>query len=265
MEPRPQWDQRLPEDILSQWKRWKEDSKQTPDIKVPRCFVVDQNEIKSIELHGFGDALPKSYGAAVCLRTTDIKEKIKTSLVMSKSRVAPLKIVTLPRPELLAAVVNTRLTRFVADWLKRDISRVVLWSDSTVALHWLKRPPSNWKLFVANRVSEIQSTWSPEHWRHCPGNDNPADLLTRGFGHKDLIGNEKWFTGPSWLDRASNKWPNMKGTTLESEDVQQELKSKAQSLPVVDAHKVIDPKRYSSWRKLVRLKSIFMLFKDLEV
>ena len=133
-----QWDQRLPEDILSQWKRWKEDSKQIPAIKIPRCFVAEQNEIKSIELHGFGDASPKAYGAAVYLRTTDIKGKINTSLVMSKSRVAPLKIVTLPRLELLAAVVNTRLTRFVADSLKRDISRIVLWSDSTVALHWLR-------------------------------------------------------------------------------------------------------------------------------
>ena len=175
---------------------------------------------------------------------------------MSKSRVAPLKIVTLPRLELLAAVVNTRLTRFVADSLKRDISRVVLWSDSTVALHWLKRPPSNWMPFVANRVSEIQLTWSPEHWRHCPGNDNPADLLTRGVGPKDLIGNKKWFKGPWWLDQPSNKWPDMIETKLDNEDVQQELKSTAQSLPVVDARTVIDPKRYSTWRKLVRITAI---------
>ena len=118
---------------------------QIPDIKVPWCFVADQNENKSIVLHGFGEASSKAYGAAVYLRTTDIKGKINTSLMMSKSRVAPLKIVTLPRLELLAAIVNTRLTHFVADSLKRDISRVVLWSDSTVALHWLKRLPSNWK------------------------------------------------------------------------------------------------------------------------
>ena len=97
---------------------------------------------------------------------------------MSKSRFAPLKMVTLPRHELLAAVTNTRLTRFVTDSLKRDIRRVALWSDrTTVALHRLKGPPSNWKSFVANRVSEIQ-------WRHFSGNDNPADLLTRGIGPK---------------------------------------------------------------------------------
>ena len=251
-----QWDQRLPEDILSQWKRWKEESKQIPNIKVPRCFVTDQNEIKSIELHGFGDASPKAYGAAVYLRITDIKGKIHTSLVMSKSRVAPLKIVTLPRLELLAAVINTRLTHFVADSFKRDISRVVLWSDSTVALHWLKRPPTNWKPFVANRVSEIQSTWSPEHWRHCPGNDNPADLLTRGIGSKDLIGNAKWFKGPSWLDQPSDEWPKMRETKSDNEDAQQELKNTAQSLPVIESCTVIDPKRYSSWRKLVRITAI---------
>ena len=153
--------------------------------------------------------------------------------------------------ELLAAVVNSRLTRFVAASLKRDITRVVLWSDSTVALQWLKRPPSNRKPFVANRVSEVQSTWNPEFWKYCPGNDNPADLLTRGIKSKDLIANEKWFFGPSWLNDSSTEWPNEKETDLSSE-----VKNITQSLPVIESEKAIEPDSYSSWRKLIRITAI---------
>ena len=120
----------------------------------------------------------------------------------------------------------------------------------------MKIPPSNWKPFVANRVSEIQSTWSPEFWKYCPGNDNPADLLTKGIKSKDLIANEKWFFGPSWLNYSSTEWPNEKETDLSSDVVQQELKNITQSLPVIESETAIEPDRYSSWRKLIRITAI---------
>ena len=99
---------------------------------------------------------------------------------MSKSRVAPIKEVSLPRLELLAAVVNARLLKFVVDTLQIKMHRVVCWTDSMVTLHWIRRQSSCWKPFVANRVLEIQSTWDPECWHYCASKDNPADLLTRG-------------------------------------------------------------------------------------
>ena len=120
----------------------------------------------------------------------------------------------------------------------------------------MKRPPSNWKPFVPNRVSEIQSTWSPEFWKYCPGNDNPADLLTRGIKSKDLIANNKWFFGPSWLNYSSTEWPNEKEQDLSSDVVQQELKNITQSLPVIESETAIEPDSYSSWRKLIRITAI---------
>ena len=95
------------------------------DIKIPRCFTANTGTPERIDIHGFGDASPKAYGAAVYVRTVDMNGHINTKLVMSKSRVAPLKKVTLPRLELLGSVINARLVSFVAESMKREMSQVV--------------------------------------------------------------------------------------------------------------------------------------------
>ena len=100
---------------------------------------------------------------------------------MSRSRVAPTKTVSIARLELFAAVINTRLLKFIAESLCLRLDRVLRWTSSMVTLQWIKGSSSQWKTFVANRVAEIQSTWDRQHWKHCPGEDYPADLITRGL------------------------------------------------------------------------------------
>jgi len=143
-----------------------------------------------IELHRFGEKR-KAYGAAVYIRSMDAAGKVLTHLVMSKSRVAPTKTVSLPRLELLAAVINSQLLKFVAESLCLKLDRVVCWTDSMVTLQWIRGSSSQRKTFVANRVAEIQSTWDPQHWKHWPGEDNPADLITRGVSLKVLAENSQ--------------------------------------------------------------------------
>ncbi|KAL9982838.1 hypothetical protein ACROYT_G004947 [Oculina patagonica] len=147
----------------------------------------DPLDKSTVELHGFGDASPKAYGAAVYIRVIDKLGQASSQLVMSKSRVAPIKEVSLSRLELLAAVVNARLFKFVVDTLQIKMYRVVCWTDSIVTFHWIRGRSSQWKPFVANRVSETQSTWNPECWHYCASEDNPADLLTRGSNCDKLM------------------------------------------------------------------------------
>ena len=146
----------------------------------------------SIELLGSGDASTRAYGAAVYIRCVDENGHISTHFVMSKSRVAPTKTMSLPRLELLAAVTNARLLKFVEESLTLKMDRVVCCTDSIVTLKWIRVSSCPWKTFLANRVAEIQSTWDPQHWRQCPVEDNPADLLTCGLHAKVLAVNKLW-------------------------------------------------------------------------
>ena len=109
----------------------------------------------------------------------------------------PLESVTLSRLRLLASVINARLVSFVAELMKREISQAVLWADSTIALCWIKGPSYKWKPFVANRVEEIESKFSPGHWRYCPGKENTADL--------------------------SNSWPNLQRSSCNREVVNRSI------------------------------------------
>lgn len=88
----------------------------------------------------------------------DRKKDVATALLMAKSRVAPLQTVTLPRLELIGAVLATRLATFLIKTLKsfQQTINVTFWTDSTVAVHWIRGAPSQRQQFVGNRMSEIQ-------------------------------------------------------------------------------------------------------------
>ncbi|GFX28366.1 pro-Pol polyprotein [Trichonephila clavipes] len=141
----------------------------------------------------------KAYGAAAFLRVKH-KDRVSVDLVTSKSRVAPLKRLSLPRLELMGALLAARLAKEVKKILDQKCStRAFFWTDSQVTLHWIKGPSHRWKPFVANRVREIQSLTDLTRGFHCSGKDNPADLLTRGISVDALTTNSKWWNGSSFL------------------------------------------------------------------
>ena len=129
---------------------------------------------------------------------------------MSKSRVAPLKKLTLPQLELMAAVVGARLASYLRNQLK--ITRTVYWSDSQIVIHWLSST-KELKQFVKNRVIEIRKSTSNATWNYCPSSDNPADLLTRGVRTDALSASELWNNGPTWLTN-QDSWPNWNPRTV---------------------------------------------------
>ena len=75
------------------------------------------------------------------------------------------------------------------------------WTDSQIALSWIKGSPNKWKQWVANRVTEIQNLADPSAWSHCLGDQNPADLSTRGADAKKVVNSDLWIIGPVWLSK----------------------------------------------------------------
>ena len=196
-----QWDDELPSEFRVQFLRWVDGLQVLQQWSIPRSYTgTGWSNIRGLALHAFGDASPRGYGACVYLVAEKEDGSVVSSLVIAKAKLAPLKTVTLPRLELLACLLSARLLTFVHDALRFEKSlRYYCWSDSMVALSWIKADPSRWKAFVANRVVEIQTLTSPDRWFHCSGVENPADLLTRGVTAEELIFSKVWLQGPKFL------------------------------------------------------------------
>ena len=154
-------------------------------------------QVESNCLYGFCDALKKAYVAVIYLI---IRTSTKTCVqfVVSKTRVAPIQSHTIPRFELLSALILARLmsttTNALSPHLKLDFPRY--YSDSQVALYWICGQGKQWKPFVQNRVNEITKLTEKGSWRHCLGKENPADLPSRGLTPLELSASALWRRGP---------------------------------------------------------------------
>ncbi|XP_026321832.1 uncharacterized protein LOC113231629 [Hyposmocoma kahamanoa] len=164
----------------------------------------------SCEIHGFSDSSQIGYGEVVYLRISTASD-IRVFFICAKSRVFPTKRVSLPRLELCAAVLLADIIKYVKELYFHllNITNTFAWSDSTVALSWIRAPSSQWKTFVANRVSHIQDAAPNTEWRHVPTSENPADTASRGQFPADLVHSTLWWAGPQWLAQSSAAWPQL--------------------------------------------------------
>ncbi|GFV67288.1 uncharacterized protein TNCV_3670431 [Trichonephila clavipes] len=128
-----------------------------------------------LSLHVFCDASKAAYASCVFLRT-EVGGAITCQLVQARARVASIKPITIPRLELLACTIGSRLINTTKIDLRLENVPIYCWSDSVNALYWIKRK-ENWGTFVNNRVQEIRRLTNPEDWKHIPGIRNPADSL----------------------------------------------------------------------------------------
>ncbi|UYV67872.1 hypothetical protein LAZ67_5002317 [Cordylochernes scorpioides] len=196
------WDTPLPESMAQEFRTWLDQIKLIELIKIPRYMWNDL--IFPTEVHIFCDASQRGYGAVAYLRSETGRENTLT-LIWSKVRLAPMKSITIPRLELMAMVLGARLANAIQAALKRKCE-TTLWSDSTTALSWIKKE-IEWRVFVRNRVREIQATTNLNDWRFVPSQLNPADLLSRGCPPSQFV-QSRWWEGPEWLKKPKEFWPN---------------------------------------------------------
>ncbi|GFS85268.1 integrase catalytic domain-containing protein [Trichonephila clavipes] len=222
------WDEILPPKLKEKWLIWCKELPLLDNLRIPRLVLDSTNDEVSdlIEIHIFSDASKLAYGAAAYVKVRKQNE-VLVNLITSKTRVAPLKAVTLPRLELLGALVAARLSSRVQEIVrKKKECKVFHWTDSKIVLFWIKGSSKRWKQFVANRVQEISKLTDPDSWFHCSGQDNPSDFLSRGLSVDTLISNNKWWTGPAFL--RTDELPKTVSECLELNEVDYlpELKSK---------------------------------------
>ncbi|XP_026746838.1 uncharacterized protein LOC113508077, partial [Trichoplusia ni] len=182
------WDEEIPNQLLDEWHTYCNELSQLTEFKIPRWLGTKASDI-TVDLYGFSDASKVAYSAAVYLRRVDVNGNVLVSLVAAKTRVAPIKQISIPRLELCGAVLVTRLLVEMAEVLNIPKANLRAWTDSTVVLAWLNKHPSYWKTFIANRVSEILTTLDASQWAHIPSSQNPADCASRGIRPVELVDN----------------------------------------------------------------------------
>jgi len=163
----------------------------------------------------FRNAFERAYGVALYFRSTK-EERTLVSLPCSKNRLDSIKWVTPSRLELLAALVGAWLLSYFSEVTGYDTARSTLWTDTTVALSWIRSAPNRWKMFVCNRITAFESRNSPTQCRHCPGRENPADHLSRGILCSQILLLDIWWQWPQWLGKQEGCWPSGNFATTKS-------------------------------------------------
>ena len=201
------WDDPVPDNLAQIWQDWRDQLHLVTTVAIPRYYHDKQKTIRSIQVHGFSDSSEIAYGGAVYLRTTCTDATITTALVIAKSKVTPLKKLTIPKLELCAVLLTSKLVQTVSAQLSVDPSNVFGWSDSTITLQWL-RTHHSLKTYVSNRVTATTSRLPASHWKHVPTRDNPADINSRGMTITELIDTSIWWEGPPWLRDSPDHRPS---------------------------------------------------------
>lgn len=249
------WDDPVPPRVQSTWNLYKENLKSINEHSFNRCIIIPEST--ELQLHGFCDASERAYGACLYVRSTNKEGKHFNFLLCSKSRVAPLKVTTLPRLEFCAASLLVKLYNAANSALHLKFNQVCFWSDSTIVINWINTPPNILKCFVANRISDIQASTQPFQWRHVPTQDNPADTLSRGQIPQDFIKNKLWHYGPSWLTKDLLHWPHLE---IKIKDIpEKRTVQPIISLKVSQANNDLLEK-YSSLSKLVKVVAYCLRF-----
>ena len=194
------WDQEINEGLREDWNVWLECLTKLAELKVPRWYG---NLGRRVELHVFVDASDKATAAVLYVRSQD-PERPRGTLVASKCKAAPLRTKSIPRLELDAALMGTRLLDMVRGAKCWEVARVTMWSDARDVLYWIRRRDKKYTPYVANRVGNILRASSAADWRWVPSEENPADWATKYRLHQE---EELWWNGPAFLQKGDREWP----------------------------------------------------------
>ncbi|XP_062557917.1 uncharacterized protein LOC134222778 [Armigeres subalbatus] len=215
-----QWDEVVSDELHRRWRNWTNLFKDVRKLKIPRCYFFGavKERYRDLQLHVFVDASESAYCAAAYFRTLNPDGVPECVLVAAKTKVAPLKTQSIPRPELQAAVLGARLSQFVEENHTVRVTRKVMWSDSATVLSWIRADHRKYKQFVACRIGELLTISDVSLWRWVPSKQNPADIATKWGNGPDLKNDSVWFNGPSFLQLLEADWPKERKFTPPTEE-----------------------------------------------
>lgn len=245
------WDQQLSVDLYQQFVHWLEDLKLIEKVAIPRCFSHTLKMADRVEIHCFVDASEFAF-AAVCYLRVKSADKIEVSMIGSKNKVAPRKQLSIPKLELQACVLGTRLVTTIQKELPLKIDEKYFWSDSQTALAWISSDHRRYSQFVGNRVSEILDSTKMKNWRWISTRKNVADEATKRPKEINLSPSGRWMSGPNFLKLEEQEWEKSDFSCIPCEE---ELRSRFAGITkeLKSQYNTIQDQRFSNWNRLVRV------------
>lgn len=253
------WDEELPANEATEFRTWMQQLNSVAALRVPRRYATGREERR--ELHIFVDASSQAYAATAYWRI-EHKEGIAVNLVAAKSKVAPIKPLSIPRLELQAALIGARLQKAIQEDHRFKNTRTILWTDSRTVLHWVRDDARRYSTYVAHRLAEIAELTEPEQWRWVPTKDNPADDATRADYTRKITNEDRWYKGPKFLWRNEESWPHETVSTQQIEDL--EIKENVATIQTSKWEPPLpDISRFSKYDRLIGATARVLQFQEI--
>ncbi|XP_075157968.1 uncharacterized protein LOC142231235 [Haematobia irritans] len=227
------WDEPIPNELVQKWTQWVKILPDIQKIKIPRCYLKDLHNYDGVEiqLHTFVDAI----GA--------------------KTRVAPMKITSVPRLELMAALIGARFAKFITENHELKISKKYFWCDSKTVLSWINSNHRKYQQFVAFRITEILDLSSTKEWNWVPSKLNVADDATKWSRIPQISSCSRWFSGPEFIFQHEDHWPHM-----ETDLIDTEVERIQHVCQTTHYEPLFNTLRFSKWSRLLRAEGFVQRF-----
>lgn len=260
------WDEVIPEELSKPWQRWITELSQLDRFEVDRCVKPESfGSVKTVQLHHFCDASEAGYGMVSYLSLTNSNGDIHVAFILAKSRVTPLKQMTIPRLELAAATLAVKVDKMLQKELHMDLENSTFWTDSTTVLKYIHNETKRYYTYVANRIAVIHSLSRVHQWRFVSSGDNPADDASRGLHIEPLLKSPRWLHGPHFLSGGECEWPDAPedlGHLPHSDpEVKRDITVNCLKLQTNATSSLIQ--YFSSWKKLLKAVAWLLKLKNL--
>ena len=249
------WDEELDNATCVKFNNWLDALPCLTRLEIPRCyFGCQKEEISEIQLHHFCDASSEAYGTVSYLRIIDVRGGIHCVFAFGKSRLSPIKELSIPRLELCAAVLAVQVNEMLVRELNISFENITYWTDSTIVLAYINNNEKRFHTFVANRLSIIHEGSQPNQWRYVNSACNAADDASRGIESEKLCG--RWLCGPEFLTKSEVEWPVHPNLSIQFDDDPEVKRVKSSDVFVADVsdRSTLDEllHYYSDWYRLKR-------------
>ena len=203
------WDDTVSDEVQKESTKWKGKLPALEEIEIQRCIKpADFWRAAERSIYHFSDAYEDGYGQASYLRLVNNEGVIHCVLLIGKVRLSPLKYVSIPRLELVAATLSVKIALLLREELNIEINKEYIWTDSKEVLGYISNSSKRFKIFVANKIQFIHDHSDVAQWYYVPSAYNQQMTAQEVLMVSNQVNHRDGSKGQSFLRQPEDQWPN---------------------------------------------------------